>query len=368
MQYTKLAAPVALVLMVLAGCNPSSSDDDSSSLDDTTTRATIDATSTTSWSFFSFDSGTTVDESEDWDLAFSRYNVRSNADRVEMALAAPQDDFYQSNGNPSANVFTNATANSELEHILADYDVDALDFEADTLNAVIGRDGVNFFANIVPDVNSANDDYWWLLRSAEGDSFAKVNFTNVTYNFSSGEHSTTIAADFFVQGSSDGSFSGAPVQWSETIPPGSTSCFDFDAGNIVNCSTDVWDVQFKTINRGFFILVNGGVSGSGSAAVHQHDTNNESFAIEDADINDAEFSDGSALVSQTFSSDQAQNVFTDDDWYAYALLGGHGIWPNYRVYSVKETATDKVTLFQIINYYNEADVSGHITVRYRELD
>lgn len=366
MQYIKWGVPTVVALVALTGCNPSENNDEPLSSNDATTRATIDASSTASWAFFSFDTGTTVDESEDWDLAFSRYNVRSNMDKVEMALAASQDDFYDSEDSPNVSVFTNATANSELEHILADYDFDSLNFEADSLNAVIGRDGVNFFANIIPDVNSANNEFWWILRSAEGDSFAKVNFTNVTYN--SVDNSVSIAADFLVQANDESSFSSTPVQWSDTVGVGDTSCFDFDSGSIVDCSTDTWDVQYKAVNRALVIVVNGGVSGSGNAAVHQHDSENDGFAIEDANINDAEFSDGSALSPFSFSSDQALNVFTDDDWWEYNLLGSNGIWPNYRVYAVKETATDKVTLFQIINYYNEADVSGHITLRYRAVN
>lgn len=66
--------------------------------------------------------------------------------------------------------------------------------------------------------------------------------------------------------------------------------------------------------------------------------------------------------------DTGGNAITKYSRCAYSLSGQHGIWPNYRVYGLRDLATEAVTLIQLINYYNDADTSGNVTVRYRSAD
>ena len=376
---------MAASAMSLAGCNLEEKDDttanndnDDSTQDDFKS-VQVDATSSTQWAYLDLSAGTEVTAGEDWDLAFKTTDVRSNPARVELALAEPQEDFFDTTGDPNVNVWTNATAGSELEHLLATYNVDDLTFTTDSVDAAIGRDGTNFYSTTMnPFSISANDDAWWLLKSAEGDSYAKVNFTTVDYN--STTHVVTLAVDFYVRGSGDNSFSSTPVTWNRD--EASENCFDFNSASTVDCGSDDWDVQYTSIDHSMMILVNGGYSGDGAGGLYiaddqgDNDASNDLHAMTQAEIDAV---DASALTDDDFTADAgaSANMFYSprgvysnsyNDWYAYALLGGHGIWPNYRVYALKETDTEVVTLFQIVDYYNEADEGRHITVRYRILD
>ncbi len=362
----------------LSGCNVDEKDDpvsgDDSSQNDDFKSIQVDANS--EWAYVDFSADSEVSAGDDWDLAFQSTSIRSNAARTELALAAPQMDFFDA-GAPNVNVWTNATAGSELEHLLANYSVDDLEFSQDSIDAVVGRDGVEFYEFVPPMSFSANSDAWWLIRSAEGDSYAKVNFTTVNYDSTPGVHAVTVEADFFVKGSDDTEFSSTAVTW--TRDEDGENCFDFDSAAVVDCGSDTWDVQYASIGRSMMILVNGGYSGSQQGGVFiadDSDPSNELYAMEKADI---EAIDVSTLEEGDFVADaeSTENMFYNprgefgsdyNDWYAYALLGGHGIYPNFRVYAVKETDTDDVTLVQVVNYYNDADESGHVTVRYRALD
>lgn len=351
-----LAAAIAL-----AGCNDTSktptnngsnnNNNNSNTPDETDDFRTIQLNSATGWAYLNFASGEEVAASEDWDIAVNRLSVRSNPARVELALAASQDHFYDGD-DPSVNVFTNATAGSELEHLLAQYDLSTLDFESERVDAAIGRDGTEFYNyNFMTHSVSANDDAWWVLRSGSGNAFAKLNLTDVSY----AAGSLSIEANFYVQGEGETSFDDAAETWTATV--NGRECFDFVAAAVVSCEQSNWDIQLKVEGHSFSLLTNGGVSGSGQAGVHGSLTQAEAEAI----------TNGNTLITHQFIQDRGDNAVTQNSWYAYNLLGSHGIWPNYRVYVAKNPNTEAVTAFQLIGYYNEADVSGYVTVRFVEL-
>lgn len=359
-----MAALLAVPVFMLAGCNLEDKSDDpndstGNSTDDNDTGGSSDGTGTVridasaGWAYLSLAGGSAVTASDDWDLAFSRTSVRVNPDRATSALIVEQADFYDNNEDPIANVFTNATANSELEHLLANHDLEAFSYEAESRDAAIGRDGANFYDyDFATHVVSANDDAWWVLRSAEGDSFAKLNVTRVEYAAGSLE----LDADFFVQGSTDSTYAGTAVEWSATVADGEQSCYDFDNDATVDCATSSdWDIKLVVDGHSFLLLTNGGVSGGGDAGVYGALTSTEATAE----------TDGSALSSYAFAEDKGANALTEHSWYAYNLTGQHGIWPNFRVYGIRNTDSEAVTLVQLINYYDDADNSGHITVRYK---
>lgn len=369
---------MAASTVLLSGCNVEEKDDPGvggdSSQNDNFKSIQVDANS--EWAYVDFSTDSEVSAGDNWDLAFHSTSIRSNAARTELALAAPQIDFFDA-GEPNVNVWTNATAGSELEHLLASYSMDELEFSQDSIDAVVGRDGVEFYEYVPPMSFSANSDAWWLIRSAEGDSYAKVNFTTVNYDSTPGIHAVTVEADFYVKGSDDAEFSSTAVTW--TRDEDGENCFDFDSAAVIDCGSDAWDVQYASINRSMMILVNGGYSGSHQGGVFiadDSDPSNELYAMEQVDIDAIDIN---TLEEDDFVADAEAtgNMFYNpsgefgsdyNDWYAYALLGGHSIYPNFRVYAVKETDTDEVTLVQVVNYYNEADEGRHITIRYRALD
>ena len=91
--------------------------------------ATVDASSQSDYVYFNLTRGETValtaDEaaaSQDWHLAFRRTNIKLNGGAsgpgtVAGALLVAQDDFYDVDGDADANIFLNATPDSELEHL-----------------------------------------------------------------------------------------------------------------------------------------------------------------------------------------------------------------------------------------------------------
>lgn len=116
----------AIVLAALAltacggGSDNSIAEDDADSVSRFSEQLMPAATETV---YLNLETGAMVEESDDWHIAANRLNFRVNSGAsgngsVVGALAIAQDDFYDSNGDPDANVFTNATANSEEEHLL----------------------------------------------------------------------------------------------------------------------------------------------------------------------------------------------------------------------------------------------------------
>lgn len=206
----------------------------------------------------------------DFDLAFSRTSVTLGEDR-QVALAAAQNHYYNSNGDAKVSVFTNENSSDKPgkanDVLAASYDINDLSFTGDQFEAAINREGtLRVFGNAIPDTNVAIPNNKVILRSAEGDSFAKVSFTNYTYNMS--DHSISVAADFFVQSNTEETFSETKVAWSANSAAGS-SCFDFDAGATVDCSSNDWDIQLKKFSPiDIQVVLNGGVTGDGRAAVY----------------------------------------------------------------------------------------------------
>jgi len=355
-------ALMAASTVALTGCNLEEKDDpnnkdgnDNDGVTDSTSRVQVDASSRTGWAYLDLSTGTEVTADGDWDLAFQRLAVRVNPDKNASAMLVEQADFYDADNKPVANVFLNATANSELEHLLASHDLSAASFDVETLDAAIGRDGIEFYDyDFMTHQVSANDDAWWVVRSAEGDSFAKLNPTQAGYD--SDTHTLSLTADFFVQSSDASAYSETAVTWTTDVADGEASCFDFDAGAEADCATSSsWDLKLAVDGRSFRLLANSGISGAAQAGVYGALTTAEA----------EQETDGSALSGYVFNSDEGRNAISENDWYAYNLSGQHGIWPNYRVYGIQNTETEAVTLIQLISYYDESDTSGHITVRYQ---
>lgn len=359
MKTTHALILATLPAMFLAGCNleddkdtPTKGSGDSSSEDFES--VLLDASTT--WAFLSLDQAAEVTVDDDWDLAFNGTSVRVNPERAASALLAEQREFYDADGDALANIFTNSTASSEQEHLFASYELSSLTFETERTDPAVGRDGHNFYDyNVMTHAVSANDDAWWVVRSAGGDSFAKLNVTDVSY----ADGALSVTADFFVQANGDATYSMASESWKATVADGEENCFDFDSGVSVDCGTSLaWDLKLKVDGHSFLILTNGGVSGVGEAGIL------ESMTEAEAELE----TDGTVHNSRAFLQDKGDNAITRHAWYAYNLLNGHGIWPNFRVYGIKNLETDDVTLVQLVNYYNAADESRHITVRIRPAD
>ncbi|WP_108126177.1 hypothetical protein [Saccharospirillum mangrovi] len=232
----------------------------------------LDASSSTVYVSFTASGGlTVVSESDDFDLSFNRTTVSVGENR-ETALVAAQSNYYDSEGNPIKSVFIDEDSADKPDNasdvMKETYLVGDLTFAADELDPAINRDGTDkVTGTLIPDTNVANPENVLIMRSAEGDSFAKVSFTNLTYNSTS--HVVTVAAKFFVQKSGESNFNNSAITWNRD--DSSENCFDFDGGTTVDCGTSVWDIKYSSGGASVDFLLNGGVSGDGSAAVYYGD-------------------------------------------------------------------------------------------------
>lgn len=376
---------------VLSGCS-SSSDPAPSANPDTTPKANsktvrIDASSSSNYSYYNLVRGEQVAltaeqaaSSSDWHIGFRRNGVilnggSSGAGSVQGAVAAAQTDFYSDNA-PNSSVFLNATADSEQEHLDATYEASAQSFVADSHKAAIQGSGkvtggIHDFGwfNYNPaghgspqiDAFSLNDQNWWFIRSNTGTSYAKFHATAFNYT-SGGNLEVTFAFD--VQAAGLSQFASTATFNASVPSSGGSACFDFDANTDVDCSTEAWDLKLEIAGRNWNLWTNGGISGDqNGAAFGPHDNATA------AQYSSATTAPNSGTdISRHYVADANASVFTENAWYAYNLEGNHKLWPNYRTYLIDTDSTDdsaEVYKLQIINYYNDANASGHPSFRYQ---
>jgi len=312
--------------------------------------------------YLNLETGTMVAESGDWHIAANRLNFKVNSGAsgngtVAGALTSAQGDFYDANGNPDANVFTNATANSEQEHLLGIFEAPAT-WQEDAFASAFGSSDSWSRYNSATGVITAAEDVGYLVRSAEGNSFARMRVVDFSFPTREGQGITDFTLEFDVQAAGESRFGSVPVTFE---PPqdylGGDACFDFDSAAVVDCATsEVWDVQVGFSGRDWYLKSNSGVSGSGSGGASGPLTWSELAA-----------SDSDPGVPQLYSRDSTGGVFTDNTWHAYNLLGQHKIWPNFRTFLIKADAGDPdstVWALQIVGYYDQNGTSGQPTVRW----
>ncbi len=319
--------------------------------------------------YFNLDTGQVValtdadaDSSTDWHIAFKRTKAKLNSGasgpgEVKGTVADSQDDFYNADGSPNDSIFLNVTAESELAALNSVTGSDGLTFEPESKTPAIKGDGSSdgwWLYNPQGHVITANSDGWWLVRSAKGDSYAKMRVTNIV------QASKEITLEMFVQGKDENLFSPTPITWTATIgAAGGIKCYDFDNAGQADCSgvgQGSWDLMVDISGQNWNIWTNGTVKGFG---------NGKAFGkIDNADI-------GNYVSGTTTSSGEdisahykaaSSGLFRNNTWYAYSLQGNNKLWPNYRVYAI-DTGTAKYKL-QVISFYNAGGVSGHITLRY----
>jgi len=365
-QHSLWLLPVTFALAACGGSGGSSNSIDEGS--DTTEEASyeervIDAQTSGTYTYLNLTTGETVAENAEWHMAFSRTNIQLNggasgSGNVAGALAVAQGDFYAASGEPDNNVFMNATADAELEH-LADSFPEPAEWQTDAATTAFGSDWYNY--DFTTHTISPNPDDGWLVRSGEGNSYARVRVTGLDYS----ADPITFQIDMTVQAAntdqltSDQTFSG-------TIPAtGGSACYDFDAGQTVACTGTAWDIQVDLQPRALSLVSNSGPNGDGDGAVMGPVawTELSTYTSATTDAN------GTSLI-RAYSPDQTAGVFGDNSWYAYNLGGAHKLWPNYRVYLVNTDTADEsspVYAVQVINYYGEDGNSGQPVLRWKEV-
>jgi hypothetical protein len=320
--------------------------------------------------YFNLDTGlvvgltdTAAETSVDWHMGFKRTGIilnggDSGSSNVTGAVADKQDDFYDTGTTtPNPSVFLNATPAIQLADIAAVDESTGLTFSADENVNQITSDGGSeswWLYNPAARTISANLPVWNVIRSANGDSFAKFNVTNIV------QVSRDITLELFIQGVSDSAFSLTSVTWTASIGAGGgTKCYDIDTTAEVDCTEKAsdWDVQVEVSadGRSWTLWTNGGVRGtarSGASFGTLTETQADQFVA-------------SSTPGLIFSADAPSGVFKESTWYEYNLQGDRKLWPNYRVYIV-DTGTNKYKL-QITSYYGASGTSAMINLRYAKL-
>lgn len=347
---------------------------------------TVDATAQDTHVHFDFDSGEVValseaeaSNSEAWDIAFRRYFLMLNGGAsgpgsVGGALSAAQDDFYAEGGEPDASVFTNATPESEYGHLIGelpaveDWVTDSVTtaFDVGVERGPTTYDYGWYRYDVATGNISANPDNGWLLRSGEGDSYARMRVTAIDFPTRAGNGIQSFEIAFDVQPADTQQFSGTATFTGSIPGEGGEVCFDFDADENVDCTGTVWDLKVAFVGRDFHLRTNSGPSGDGDGGALGPSEWSELSAYPSATTS----GDGGSLTS-LYVADTTGGIFADSSWYAYGVAGGHLLWPNYRVYTIATDTGDDAApryAFQLIDYYDESgETSGTVTFRYRPL-
>jgi hypothetical protein len=298
---------------------------------------TVDAS--TQWQFVSLADSALVPltaprTSGAWDIAFFSTNVTLNGGQ-----AGPGDVtghcICQNAGLTSAQYLA-LTAESELADFESVTSVPAnATFSSDVLTPAMSGWYTGSASAAVADPNKV-----FLVRLSDGVSYAKVHVTSLT---PSGSVFTTVVLEYAVQSSATAAFGPTQTITLRSQQPQ----VDLNIGSETSSLTD-WDIRLE----GTTLLVNGGVSGGGSAAVADAST---SFASTTTAV----------TQPQAYRQDRYAGVFGSSPWYKYNLAGDNRITPTFDVYLLKRGST--VYKLQVLNYYSAAGASRNITFRYQQI-
>lgn len=366
----KYLAPALGLMMTACGGSDnkiSGEADDGGASDNDYRQQVIDARTQTR--YLNLATGELVSSDGDWDLAFNRTSVKLNSGAsgngsVAGAMGDEQAEFYDAAGEPDLNKFVGATADGELDH-LKDFFPVPESWKSDDVVYAFG-DGWSVYGD--GGVISEVPDIGYLVRSAEGGSYARMRILDFNFPTRSGGGIESFDLEFEVQSAGTTQLSGTTIHFNEPQGyDGGDACFDFDANAAVDCSTsDTWDVLVGFSGREWYLKTNSGPSGSGQGGALGPIPWPELSAYTSATIDNAT---GESLA-QAYSPDSTGGLFTDNGWYAYNLQGAHKLWPNFRVYLIdsdSEDASAPVYAVQIINYYGADGNSGQPEIRWKEI-
>lgn len=192
--------------------------------------ATVDATSNTDWVYYDLVAGAVSSASGTWHIAFNRYNVKLNGGdsgtgKVAGFVGKTPAGFYDADGNPIVDHFVNARPADTLADLTAadiEVPVAASNWITDTNGSELNAGYRGTYPNALdfgwyryyPTANAAaaagltatahllaaNPSGAALLRSGEGNSYARFHVTNIAYADPTDNSSTqTWTIEFDVQ-------------------------------------------------------------------------------------------------------------------------------------------------------------------------
>lgn len=337
---------VLIATMLSVACDKKSS----STSPDTNTKQSImiDASSYTEWKYFSFQEGKLVEYSNtnNWDLAFNRYKIKTNSGTSGQGNAGVLDlgvvDFNSVDKAPQ-NWYT------------IDDSITVVMMTADTYSANKALEDWYVMAGGMPPTLSAKNNVY-AIRTADG-KYAKLKFTDY-YNPQT-TASGFISFDFLY----DIPVSSTVINNNKEALINATNdslwvYFNFKEGHIVSIeepeTSDEWDIAF---NR-FKIKTNSGSSGNlGKGVMNAGVIDFNSYRL---------VPPTGYTVDETVTNPMTQEKYSASpvlaDWYNYNHQT-HAITSKNEVFVI-QNEWHKFVKFQIINYYDQNNISGHYTIKY----
>lgn len=376
------------ISITLSACGGSSSSPSENTIDRGTddntayTSAAVDASSNDHYTYFNLITNEVValsdieaNTSTDWHLGFRRNAIIMNGGssgpgKVAGAIAYNQDEFYN-NGEADPNILLNVAADSELDHLLATYDLSALTFEQDAKSSAISvsqsvlgtqMDMGWYFYDFTTHAITLNEDNFWFLRSNTGKSYAQFHATQLTYDQTNG---LAVTFEFSVQPQDATQFTHSATFETQIASTGGESCFDFDNDTSTSCQETDWDLKLEIADRAITLWTNSGVTASGAGGAFGPQNTQTATAY-----NSATISPTGDNIEFHYAQDSSAGLFSANLWYAYNLEGNHQLWPNYRVYVIDTDSSNPDSIkfkFQLTNYYSNTGTSGNPHFRFIEI-
>jgi hypothetical protein len=308
------------------------------------TSAPLNASSNDTLVYFSFNSGTLVSRTADWDLALRRYEVRLNSPANGGAKNVLGYTLANNQNATNAEVlaFTRASTLAAFDGLRdAQIPVDT-QFVTDRLaNSPQGH-------IVLGGVPVANAAQFWKVRLANG-QFAVMRNARIKFT---GFVTDTIYIESRLQ---TGNTLGA-VQTIAVAPGGTTRAISLTTNSVVTPNGCNWDIQFNPDSRQLAITANtacnvGTFPGTASPT----------FAAV-ATANDAP--QYAAYLSQLVGP-IPNSILDAKAPFRYDLTGQQRLHPAFNTYFAKVEA--RVWKFQVIDYYSNTGTPGYPTIRYSRI-
>lgn len=329
------------------------------------TMLVVDATDRIEFAYVDLDTATVLGpdaaSGTDWELALRRFDIRSNGGssgtgNVSTGLAVEPAGFYDGDGEPVVEAFANADPAAQLDALTTAFDMP--ETRADRIPGVFAEDWFDY--DFMTGIATANLDHGWLIRGGEGTSYARVRMNELDFPTREGNGIVSFTVDVEVD---DGAQLSASIPFTGSVPgEGGSVCFDMDTNANVDCTGTAWDLQLGFSGRDTFLYTNsGGIGdGNGGALGPFPWTELEAYTR-------ATESPSGQDVTMRFTADETQSAFNIESWYEYNLQNQFRLYPNFRVYVVEEGEDGPAYAVQVTDYYDDAEVAGHVALRWIEL-
>jgi hypothetical protein len=370
---SKKLLTVIISSILLSACDGSSSDSDAKIPTPGGQKysvASLDATDGSQVAYLDLVSGSTVTDTT-WQIAYQKYlgfklnGGVSASGNVSGCVAHEYTDLFDADGNPMVEKFKalNATAT------LADFDdVDATactEFELDALKTTIETE--NWldadYSQGVP-VYSAKADNGWIVRSADGESYARIKVKTVQVVFGQ----STTRKVVLSRENWNGSVFEAAVDSPELDFSNTRVFWDLETNTLVT-TDDKWDLSLSVNGRDYPMQVNGGASASATSP-----NKGGAGAVMAVGGIDAVTDPTDTTQVYKYFSDSASGVLSSPGNYGplqYAVDGGHAMWPTFTTYLIKDDSETETRLFkvQLLSNYGESGelASANLVFRYQEI-